>query len=66
MEIISKIFIGQGRSKFNEISHLKKSWQMETVAQVNIIPLNTKSCCNTAGKAASVISKNIEPELINY
>ena len=55
MEIISKIFIGQGRSKFNEISHLKKSWQMEIVAQVNIIPLNTKLCCNTADKAASVI-----------
>ena len=40
---------------------------MEIGTQVNIVELNTNlSCCNTADKATSVMSKNIEPGIINY
>ena len=40
---------------------------MEIGTQVNVIPLNTNlSCYNTVDKATSVMSKNIEPGIINY
>ena len=40
---------------------------MEIGTQVNVIPLNTNlSCYNTADKATSIMSKNIEPSIINY
>ena len=35
-------YSGRERSKVSEISHLKKSKQMEIGIQVNVIPLNTK------------------------
>ena len=40
---------------------------MEIGTQVNIVELNTNlSCYNTVDKATSVMSKNIEPGIINY
>ena len=40
---------------------------MEIDTQVNIVELNTNlSCYNTVDKATSVMSKNIEPGIINY
>ena len=64
---IKRRYLGRGRFKFNEISHLKKSWQMEIGTQVNVIPLNmTLPSYNTIDKATSVMSKNIELGIINY
>ena len=40
---------------------------MEIGTQVNIIPRNANlSCYNTVDKAISVMSKNIELDIINY
>ena len=40
---------------------------MEIGTQVNIVELDTNfSCYNTVNKTTSVISKNIEPGIINY
>ena len=40
---------------------------MDIGTQVNVIPLNTNlSCYNTVDKATSIMSKNIEPGIINY
>ena len=40
---------------------------MEIGTQVNEIPLNTNlSCYSTVEKATSIMSKNIEPGIINY
>ena len=40
---------------------------MEIGTEVNVIPLNTNlSCYNTLEKATWVMSKNIEPGIINY
>ena len=39
---------------------------MEISTQVNVIPLNTNlSCYNTVDKATSIMSKNVEPGIIN-
>ena len=39
---------------------------MEIDTQGNVIPLNTNfSCYNTVDKATSILSKNIEPVIIN-
>ena len=62
MEIISKIY----RTRRNQ-SPKKKNWLIEIGTQVNVIPLNTNlSCYNTVDKATSIMSKNIEPGIINY
>ena len=40
---------------------------MEIGTQVNVIPLNTNlPCYNTVDKATSIMSKNVEPGIINY
>ena len=40
---------------------------MEIGTQVNVILLNTNlSCYSTVEKATSIMSKNIEPGIINY
>ena len=40
---------------------------MEIGTQVNVIPLNANlSCYSTVEKATSIMSKNIEPGIINY
>ena len=40
---------------------------VEIGTQVNVIPLNTNlSCYNPVDKATSIMSKNIEPGIINY
>ena len=55
MESISKIF----RTKEIQIQ--------EIGTQVNVIPLTTDlSCYNTVDKTTSIMSKNIEPGIINY
>ena len=39
---------------------------METGTHVNVIPLNTNlSCYNSVDKTTSIMSKNIEPGIIN-
>ena len=39
---------------------------MEIGTQVNVIPLNTNlSCYNTIDKATSIMSKNVEPGIID-
>ena len=46
---------------------MKKSWQMEIGTQVNVIPRNKNlRCYNTVDKVISIMSKNIEPGIINY
>ena len=40
---------------------------METGTKVNVIPLNMNlPCYNTVDKATSIMSKNIELDIINY
>ena len=60
-------YLERWRVKFIEISQLKKSWQTEIGTQVNVIPQNKNlSCYNIVDKAISIMSRNIEPGIINY